>query len=253
MKKLTFYYYSDSYINFNDLVNDLFKVWKCRVWLSAVTSKSLHPDRFGKNGQIQAPMPIAPGAVTQYSPSAQPSMNVGPGFGSTQMPGCKSPAPKDLFLRVRLLTPHRQLLRQCYSRPQRCEHASLWQHATQHECDPCYKRQFLYADVRDQPLLHAIPEHIHATQCAVGITNARQPALSESTWFCLHDPDCSVSCSIGTCLQSAADGNGTFSAGQQLSSSHQRVPATDRRVSRPEQPVHGPEQRQPVQSAAGLR
>lgn len=124
MKKLTFYYYSDSYINFNDLVNDLFKVWKCRVWLSAVTSKSLHPDRIGKNGQIQAPMPIAPGAVTQYNPSAQSSMNVGPGFGSAQMPGCKYPAIIDLSPRVLIL--YRQLLRQRHSELQRCEHTSLW-------------------------------------------------------------------------------------------------------------------------------
>ncbi|KAJ9667702.1 hypothetical protein H2201_002237 [Coniosporium apollinis] len=35
-KKLTFFYFADSYINFNDLVTDLFKLYKTRIWMSAV-------------------------------------------------------------------------------------------------------------------------------------------------------------------------------------------------------------------------
>ncbi|OGE47069.1 hypothetical protein PENARI_c068G03877 [Penicillium arizonense] len=35
-KKLTFYYFADSYINFNSLVADLFKVYKTRIWMSAI-------------------------------------------------------------------------------------------------------------------------------------------------------------------------------------------------------------------------
>jgi hypothetical protein len=35
-KKLTFFYFADSYINFNSLVTDLFKVYKTRIWMSAI-------------------------------------------------------------------------------------------------------------------------------------------------------------------------------------------------------------------------
>ncbi|KEQ59494.1 PSP1-domain-containing protein, partial [Aureobasidium melanogenum CBS 110374] len=35
-KKLTFYFYSTEYINFNLLVGDLFKIYKTRIWLSAI-------------------------------------------------------------------------------------------------------------------------------------------------------------------------------------------------------------------------
>lgn len=40
-KKLTFYYYADSYVNFNNLVTDLFKAYKTRIWMSAI-----NPDSF---------------------------------------------------------------------------------------------------------------------------------------------------------------------------------------------------------------
>jgi PSP1 C-terminal conserved region len=39
-KKLTFYFYAEQYINFNDLVTELFKIWKLRIWLSAVNPAS---------------------------------------------------------------------------------------------------------------------------------------------------------------------------------------------------------------------
>ncbi|KAJ9495146.1 hypothetical protein H2202_009396 [Exophiala xenobiotica] len=39
-KKLTFYYFADSYINFNNLVTDLFKVYKTRIWMSAINPAS---------------------------------------------------------------------------------------------------------------------------------------------------------------------------------------------------------------------
>lgn len=39
-KKLTFYYFADSYINFNALVTDLFKVYKTRIWMSAINPAS---------------------------------------------------------------------------------------------------------------------------------------------------------------------------------------------------------------------
>ncbi|KAF8460281.1 hypothetical protein BDZ91DRAFT_798985 [Kalaharituber pfeilii] len=44
-KKLTFYYFADSYINFNSLVTDLFKVYKTRIWMSAMNPASFaHPN-----------------------------------------------------------------------------------------------------------------------------------------------------------------------------------------------------------------
>lgn len=39
-KKLTFYYFADSYINFNHLVTDLFKIYKTRIWMSAINPAS---------------------------------------------------------------------------------------------------------------------------------------------------------------------------------------------------------------------
>ena len=46
-KKLTFYFYAEQYVNFNDLVSDLFKVWKLRIWLSAVNPNSYPPPPAG--------------------------------------------------------------------------------------------------------------------------------------------------------------------------------------------------------------
>lgn len=39
-KKLTFFYFADSYINFNALVTDLFKIYKTRIWMSAINPAS---------------------------------------------------------------------------------------------------------------------------------------------------------------------------------------------------------------------
>lgn len=39
-KKLTFYYFAESYVNFNELVSDLFKLFKTRIWMSAVNPAS---------------------------------------------------------------------------------------------------------------------------------------------------------------------------------------------------------------------
>ncbi|KAL9128658.1 MAG: hypothetical protein Q9217_002718 [Psora testacea] len=40
-KKLTFFYFADSYINFNPLVTDLFKVYKTRIWMSAINTAAI--------------------------------------------------------------------------------------------------------------------------------------------------------------------------------------------------------------------
>ncbi|KAK5953190.1 hypothetical protein OHC33_005758 [Knufia fluminis] len=39
-KKLTFYFFSNEYINFNSLVTDLFKMYKTRIWMSAINPAS---------------------------------------------------------------------------------------------------------------------------------------------------------------------------------------------------------------------
>jgi hypothetical protein len=58
-KKLTFYYFADSYINFNSLVTDLFKIYKTRIWMSAINPASFASPTLG----IQAPSGVGPGAV----------------------------------------------------------------------------------------------------------------------------------------------------------------------------------------------
>ena len=58
-KKLTFYYFADAYINFNSLVTDLFKVYKTRIWMSAINPASFASPTLG----LQAPSGIGPGAV----------------------------------------------------------------------------------------------------------------------------------------------------------------------------------------------
>jgi hypothetical protein len=58
-KKLTFYYFADSYINFNSLVTDLFKIYKTRIWMSAINPASFASPTLG----LQAPSGIGPGVV----------------------------------------------------------------------------------------------------------------------------------------------------------------------------------------------
>lgn len=56
---MTFYYFADSYINFNSLVTDLFKIYKTRIWMSAINPASFANPTLG----LQAPSGIGPGAV----------------------------------------------------------------------------------------------------------------------------------------------------------------------------------------------
>ncbi|KAI9753815.1 MAG: hypothetical protein M4579_004996 [Chaenotheca gracillima] len=58
-KKLTFYYFADAYINFNSLVTDLFKIYKTRIWMSAINPASFASPSAG----LQAPSGIGPGAL----------------------------------------------------------------------------------------------------------------------------------------------------------------------------------------------
>ncbi|KAF2193823.1 hypothetical protein K469DRAFT_691331 [Zopfia rhizophila CBS 207.26] len=82
--KLTYFYYAEAYVNFNDLVTDLFKQYKVRIWMSAVNPASV----VNPAGLMQVPPPsaIGPGAILpSHSPNA--SLPVGPGFGNASYRG----------------------------------------------------------------------------------------------------------------------------------------------------------------------
>ncbi|KAL2263581.1 hypothetical protein VTK26DRAFT_6142 [Humicola hyalothermophila] len=64
-KKLTFYYFADTYINFNALVTDLFKIYKTRIWMSAINPASFASPTLG----LQAPSGVGPGAVVNRGSS----------------------------------------------------------------------------------------------------------------------------------------------------------------------------------------
>ncbi|PSN73669.1 hypothetical protein BS50DRAFT_482600 [Corynespora cassiicola Philippines] len=77
--KLTYFYYAEAYVNFNDLVTDLFKQYKVRIWMSAVNPASV----VNPAGLMQIPPPsaIGPGAII-HSNGPSNTLPVGPGFGN---------------------------------------------------------------------------------------------------------------------------------------------------------------------------
>ncbi|KUI60637.1 Uncharacterized protein PB7E8.02 [Cytospora mali] len=85
-KKLTFYYFADSYINFNSLVTDLFKIYKTRIWMSAINPASFASPSLA----LQTPSGIGPGAVgvgrgapsTERRQNQQPEQQQPPAFSS---------------------------------------------------------------------------------------------------------------------------------------------------------------------------
>ncbi|KAF1911183.1 hypothetical protein BDU57DRAFT_112398 [Ampelomyces quisqualis] len=76
--KLTYYYYAETYVNFNDLVTDLFKQYKVRIWMSAINPASvINPaDRMN----VQPPSAVGPGAIMHRN-AGHASHSVG-GFGN---------------------------------------------------------------------------------------------------------------------------------------------------------------------------
>ncbi|KAF7597043.1 hypothetical protein BBP40_010517 [Aspergillus hancockii] len=69
-KKLTFYYFADSYINFNSLVTDLFKIYKTRIWMSAINPASfVTPPNAGL--QPQNPLGYSTEAQTDRPPESR--------------------------------------------------------------------------------------------------------------------------------------------------------------------------------------
>lgn len=79
--KLTYYYYADSYVNFNELVTDLFKQYKVRIWMSAVNPASVVNPATPNAMRIPPPSAIGPGAIIKPG-SGNSSLPVGPGFGA---------------------------------------------------------------------------------------------------------------------------------------------------------------------------
>ncbi|KAK7541774.1 hypothetical protein BKA81DRAFT_81094 [Phyllosticta paracitricarpa] len=82
-KKLTFFYYADCYINFNHLVTDLFKIYKARIWMSAVNPASFATPSNALS-QLPPPSNLGPGVTNSANGGAfggSSSMAVGPTYG----------------------------------------------------------------------------------------------------------------------------------------------------------------------------
>ena len=62
-QKLIFYYYADHYINFKDLITELYRIYKTRIWLSAI-----NPASFSQHALGQPPSGIGPGAIGGFNP-----------------------------------------------------------------------------------------------------------------------------------------------------------------------------------------
>ncbi|KAF2149374.1 PSP1-domain-containing protein [Myriangium duriaei CBS 260.36] len=76
-KKLTFFYYANSYVNFNALVTDLFKVYKTRIWMSAVNPASLN------TAPVPPPRGLGPGAVSGRDNTMSPRGGATRGFAGS--------------------------------------------------------------------------------------------------------------------------------------------------------------------------
>ena len=60
---MTFYYFADEYINFNSLVTDLFKIYKTRIWMSAINPASFQTPL----GGVQIPGGLNPAGPNTFS------------------------------------------------------------------------------------------------------------------------------------------------------------------------------------------
>ena len=58
-QKLIFYYYADHYINFKDLVTELYRIYKTRIWMGAI-----NPASYSQHAISSPPDGIGPGALT---------------------------------------------------------------------------------------------------------------------------------------------------------------------------------------------
>ncbi|KAK0321533.1 hypothetical protein LTR54_005131 [Friedmanniomyces endolithicus] len=67
-QKLIFYYYADHYIDFKPLVTELYRIYKTRIWMSAV-----NPASFSQHAMGQPPSGVGPGAITSDSSNTNTS------------------------------------------------------------------------------------------------------------------------------------------------------------------------------------
>ena len=81
-KKLTFYYFADTYINFNALVTDLFKIYKTRIWMSAINPASFATPTAG----LHAPGMYGQGPLTDHR-RTHDYKSFGPGVNQAISPG----------------------------------------------------------------------------------------------------------------------------------------------------------------------
>ena len=58
---MIFYYYADHYINFKDLITELYRIYKTRIWLSAI-----NPASFSQHALGSPPSGIGPGALPNH-------------------------------------------------------------------------------------------------------------------------------------------------------------------------------------------
>lgn len=82
-KKLTFYYFADNYINFNHLVTDLFKIYKTRIWMSAINPASFQTPTASLG--ITPVYSAAPGDERHRRRQQQPPAPPPQGLGSPQV------------------------------------------------------------------------------------------------------------------------------------------------------------------------
>jgi hypothetical protein len=78
-KKLTFFYFADSYINFNSLVTDLFKVYKTRIWMSAINPASFQTPT--------SSLGLTPAPPAQHFQGTEGGARRSHGYDSRRQPG----------------------------------------------------------------------------------------------------------------------------------------------------------------------
>ncbi|KAK6359335.1 hypothetical protein TWF696_000496 [Orbilia brochopaga] len=89
-KKLTFYYYADTYINFNSLVTDLFKIYKTRIWMSAMNPASFaHANGSAITTRINTGPPILQGVISDHLSDVALQQH----YGNLGLPGQYAYAP----------------------------------------------------------------------------------------------------------------------------------------------------------------
>ena len=69
-QKLNYFYYAETYVNFNDLVVDLFKLYKTRVWMWLVNPTTVVKP--ASPMQVSLPSPTRPSVIINSNALNQP-------------------------------------------------------------------------------------------------------------------------------------------------------------------------------------